>query len=799
VNAAVHAAGGSAPAGAAWDAARHERNWLIWRPGRRNGKLAKLPADPDSGRAPVDRLLAAKLTLDEARAAAAKREGYGIGYLPRHDSTLIGIDLDHAIRGDGSLEPWAAEHLRACRRTWAERSPSGTGIRVIATRKDSISEPILTERNGRGVYANDRRFFTVTFDLLPGQPTTINSARTLVQDILKARQAASPFSEGEYVNHSDAPRWFDRLPEDRQNEEVERMLSYLAGACYGEYDEWLRISFAVYDATDSTGFEIWDKWCQGLPGYDAAENAARWSAGFGGGSPQGGKATVGTLIYEASLNGYTAPADAFGVSEEHAFKLSEILKVQEQTPKPQQELATTPDLAAPMSMGRSNYLAASIARQAQTPRPARGPAAPPALTAPMFYGPLGDVVRTLDPLTEADPRGVMTCLLVMLGNWIGRRYYLATGADRHFPAQQALLVGKSALARKGTAGNLAKAAMEVFDPEWSQNNVFHAVNSGQGIAHTVKILAEQTKEKVPFGGDKRALFRIDEFADVLKKSRGESNTILQTLRVAWDGGTLENTSISRGLRVSGATISMIGMITEAELRELVDPAQLATGSYNRINFCMVERSKGLPGHPPTITSEHLAGMGRLRKAIDGLQSKITFFTEGMSEPITLAPEGIPAPIKLSDAAEEMTIELKARWETEGANWVEQANTRSYAHILRYGLIYAVADASPKIEPAHLTAAEDLVRYFAEGIRQQATAELSDGIAQRILTHMREAPDEALSRSAISCEIFQRNVSARDLENAIRQLEKLGPLQGQQVPTKGRPRTMYALTGLAQKP
>jgi Primase C terminal 2 (PriCT-2)/Protein of unknown function (DUF3987) len=760
------------PVGPTWDAACLEHNWLIYKLAHRNeNKSAKYPADPNSGRAPVSAYAAACLTLAEAREAAARFGGpYGIGYLPRPGSELVGIDLDNAIRPwDDQPDPWAADLLGLCP-SWAERSPSGTGIRVIAARRGAPE--IDTERklngtdHGLGYFGKGGRFFTVTFDLLPGRGTDLCSTPALVQEVLDRLNGKSVTSprrgEVQIANGTDAPHWFDHLPQDRQDEEVERILSYLTAPKYGDYDEWLRISFAVYEATDSTGFEIWDKWCQTLPGYNAAENSAKWGAGFGGGSPQGGKATVGTLIYEASLNGYTAPADAFHVPKELAVKLSEILAAQVQAPKVQVKTAAAPDLAAPM-----------------------------------FYGPLGEVVRKIDPLTEADPRGVMTCLLVMLGNWIGRRYYLAAGADRHFPAQQTLLVGKSALARKGTAGNLAKAAMEVFDPDWVKNNVFHAVNSGQGIAYTVKGLDERVKESGRSLGDKRALFRIDEFADALKKAQQKDNTILQTLRVAWDGGTLENTSISRNLRVSDATISVIGMITEAELRELIDPAQLATGSYNRINFCMVERSKVLRGHPPTITDAHLSGMRELREAVDGLQSKITFVTKGMSEPITLAPEGIPAPIKLSDAASEMAVELKARWETEGANWVEQANTRSYVHILRYALIYAVADASPKIEPAHLTAAEDLVRYFAEGIRQQATAELSDKIAERILTHMREAPDEALSRSDISCAVFQRNVGAKDLENAISQLEKLGLIRKYLVETKGRPRTMYALAGLAK--
>jgi hypothetical protein len=114
------------------------------------------------------------------------------------------------------------------------------------------------------------------------------------------------------------------------------------------------------------------------------------------------------------------------------------------------------------------------------------------------------------------------------------------------------------------------------------------------------------------------------------------------------------------------------------------------------------------------------------------------------------------------------------------------------HVLRYALIYAVIDGHKNIGPAHLEAAEHLVEKMADGVRRQATAELSDKIAERILTHMREDPTEMLSRTGISVGVFNRNVPARDLENAISTLMNLGLLRDQKVVTSGRPRTLYVL-------
>jgi hypothetical protein len=86
------------------------------------------------------------------------------------------------------------------------------------------------------------------------------------------------------------------------------MLACLTDPAFGEYETWLRISFAVYAATDSTCFEIWDRWCQKRPHYNAAENARKWET-FQSDRPD--RIGIGTLVHYARQRGYQAPPDAF--------------------------------------------------------------------------------------------------------------------------------------------------------------------------------------------------------------------------------------------------------------------------------------------------------------------------------------------------------------------------------------------------------------------------------------------------------------------------------------------------------
>ena len=398
--------------------------------------------------------------------------------------------------------------------------------------------------------------------------------------------------------------------------------------------------------------------------------------------------------------------------------------------------------------------------------------------AKMYHGPLGDLVRHLDPLTEADPRGVLASLMTMFGNWLGREFYLSVGADRHHGALYALLVGPSSTGRKGTAYGLARLCMDVLDPQWRKNNIFRSLNSGPGIVQTVKNL----KERHPDDG--RALFVIAEFADVLAKSTMPGNTIMTTLRDAWDDGSLENTSVTRPSRVRDATVSLIGMTTFEDLTEHLDLRELATGTMNRVLMVKVERSKMLPGVPPVLEGALVEPIvERLRDNVERLREHPSFVLKATS---------VPKPLRLSHEGEQRALMLKADCENQGKSWIDVGNSRAFAQMLRLALIYAVADGSHGIEVVHLNAAKDFVDIAMHGLRTVATGELKDVIAQRILKHMREDPKETLTRTGISRAVFNNHVPAEKLEQGLRTLIRLGLTTEHVEPTAGRPRTVYRL-------
>ena len=170
------------------------------------------------------------------------------------------------------------------------------------------------------------------------------------------------------------------------------MLSVLTAPEFGtNYELWLRISCAVYDASDGQdwAFTVWDQWCQRLPGYDADENAYKWPT-FATERPD--KATVGTLIDEAKANGYELPPDAHDAIEE-AHRASIKMFQDYAAPEAPKEQA-----------GPGRERTGSQARRSRRRRPR-----------PRSSARIGEIVEALAWQTEADPWGIYASLLVMYG------------------------------------------------------------------------------------------------------------------------------------------------------------------------------------------------------------------------------------------------------------------------------------------------------------------------------------------------------------------------------------------------
>ena len=76
---------------------------------------------------------------------------------------------------------------------------------------------------------------------------------------------------------------------------------------------------------------------------------------------------------------------------------------------------------------------------------------PPPLDAAALHGLAGQIVRTIEPHTEADPVALLVQFLTAFGSFIGRGPHYAVEGDEHHANLYAVLVGETSKARKGTS------------------------------------------------------------------------------------------------------------------------------------------------------------------------------------------------------------------------------------------------------------------------------------------------------------------------------------------------------------
>jgi len=320
---------------------------------------------------------------------------------------------------------------------------------------------------------------------------------------------------------------------------------------------------------------------------------------------------------------------------------------------------------------------------------------------PAYHGLVGEIVRTLDPHTEADPAAILTNLLVMVGSAAGRGPHVRVGPARHGLNLDVVHVGETAKGRKGTAYAGPRLLVGDSDETWG-TRVVSGLSSGEGLIWAVRDAIEKSvpvKEKVdgrqqvvdyqvviddPGVDDKRLLVVEQEFASTLKVAGREGSTLSPVLRQAWDGDDLRILTKNSPAVATGPHVSVIGHITRDELLRQLDSTEAANGFANRFLWVCVRRSKVLPegGQPPEAELHALTG--RLRD--------ILAFAETAGE------------LSRDDDARALWAEVYPELSAGKLGLFGAVTARAEAQVLRLSALYALLDRSTLIRPAHLVAA-----------------------------------------------------------------------------------------------
>src|SRR5262249_24187952 len=109
---------------------------------------------------------------------------------------------------------------------------------------------------------------------------------------------------------------------------------------------------------------------------------------------------------------------------------------------------------------------------------------PPAEEA--YQGLAGEIVRRIEPASEADPAALLVQALGAFGNVIGREPHLVVEGDRHHTNEYVVIVGQTSKARKGTSWGRIKALFQEVEGDWATRHVVTGLSSGEGLLQAIR-------------------------------------------------------------------------------------------------------------------------------------------------------------------------------------------------------------------------------------------------------------------------------------------------------------------------
>jgi len=141
--------------------------------------------------------------------------------------------------------------------------------------------------------------------------------------------------------------------------------------------------------------------------------------------------------------------------------------------------------------GASVSISSAVASCPTTMATEDGWPAPPAAEA--FLGLAGDLIRVIEPHSEADAVALLVQFLAAFGNCVGRGPHIEIEADSHHTNLFGVLVGRSAKARKGTSWGHIRRLFEAVDPDWASERCQSGLSSGEGLIWAVRDPVEKPK------------------------------------------------------------------------------------------------------------------------------------------------------------------------------------------------------------------------------------------------------------------------------------------------------------------
>jgi hypothetical protein len=406
----------------------------------------------------------------------------------------------------------------------------------------------------------------------------------------------------------------------------------------------------------------------------------------------------------------------------------------------------------------------------------------PVLDSAAYHGLAGDIVRLIEPHTEADPVALLVSLLAEVGVMLGRSPHLTLDGAHHPLLFWPVLVGQSSKSRKGSAAQRVKTVLSLADPSWTRGECKGTLSSGEGLAYAVRdpqYREEPVKEKgrpisetvsllVDAGVTDKRLFLVQsEFGVVLRVMAREGNSLSGVLRDAWDGLDLAPMTKAHRVKATAPHIGIVGHVTSDELRRNLTDTEASNGFGNRFVWLAVRRSKELP----FSSAPDQADLDRLAQALGRV----------------IRDGRMVGEIGMTLAAREAWGAVYSALSADRPGLVGALTARGEAHVMRLAALYALLDGQAEIDHVHLASALALWEFAEASTRLIFGDATGDPVADTIVRAVRTSGE--LTDTQLS-DLFGRHISAARLGRAKAALVAAGLIHSEAIETDGRPRMTW---------
>ncbi|MEV7957296.1 DUF3987 domain-containing protein [Streptomyces sp. NPDC058316] len=310
---------------------------------------------------------------------------------------------------------------------------------------------------------------------------------------------------------------------------------------------------------------------------------------------------------------------------------------------------------------------------------------------PTLYGPIGKAVREVSPYSETDPVGIYAAALSMWSAAIAGTVHVSSrGKARPVLLWSALVAGTGR--GKGNALRAAEHVMSEPLGRFLDTFTTGGFTSGAAIISRLSEQAEATSESEG-GTDTRCLSISEEWSEDLFQARKDKK-FGTTIRKAWDGGTLRNSTVKEPKAVEQPRVVLHCHITPAEFSKYaLGGSEAQGGSLNRIMPITLRAV-------PMLDDEHEL------PAID---------TEALSEAYTWA-RSKPRTISLAEDAKPLWKIVRRYGRVLGESLPETQAVmieRTAEQTLRVAAVLAASECSEVITSDVLEVAFSFVRYSVQ--------------------------------------------------------------------------------------